>query len=175
MISSRSQRAVTAWGCVHTTRGELALWMPELLVHEQRSCCPPPYAKELNVTRRLFNTATVKSTISFIDGDKGILRYRGYPIEQLAEKSNFLEVGKIRHCILWWRCCWFPGLHAGIMMQERACSGVVPKRHCHDAQVAYLLVYGHLPLPKELARWEEAVMRHSAVPVTVVRCWSCYI
>jgi citrate synthase len=72
----------------------------------------------------LFNTATVKSTISYIDGDKGILRYRGYPIEQLAEKSSFLEV-------------------------------------------AYLLVYGHLPLPKELARWEEAVMRHSAVPVTV--------
>ena len=42
--------------------------------------------------RRLFNTATVKSKISFIDGDKGILRYRGYPIEQLAEKSTFLEV-----------------------------------------------------------------------------------
>jgi citrate synthase len=38
------------------------------------------------------NTALCKSKISFIDGDKGILRYRGYPIEQLAEKSNFLEV-----------------------------------------------------------------------------------
>ena len=38
------------------------------------------------------NTASTKSTITFIDGDKGILRYRGYPIEQLAEKSNFLEV-----------------------------------------------------------------------------------
>ncbi|MCB8951793.1 MAG: citrate synthase [Ardenticatenales bacterium] len=38
------------------------------------------------------NTASTKSTITFIDGDKGILRYRGYPIEQLAEHSTFLEV-----------------------------------------------------------------------------------
>jgi citrate synthase len=38
------------------------------------------------------NTASTKSTITYIDGDKGILRYRGYPIDQLAEKSNFLEV-----------------------------------------------------------------------------------
>ncbi len=38
------------------------------------------------------NTASTKSTITEIDGDKGILRYRGYPIEQLAEKSNYLEV-----------------------------------------------------------------------------------
>ena len=38
------------------------------------------------------NTASCKSKITFIDGDKGILRYRGYPIEQLAEKSNYLEV-----------------------------------------------------------------------------------
>lgn len=37
------------------------------------------------------NTASCKSTITFIDGDKGILRYRGYPIEQLAEGSNYLE------------------------------------------------------------------------------------
>ena len=38
------------------------------------------------------NTASCKSRITFIDGEKGILRYRGYPIEQLAEKSNYLEV-----------------------------------------------------------------------------------
>jgi citrate synthase len=37
------------------------------------------------------NTASCKSSITFIDGDRGILHYRGYPIEQLAEKSNFLE------------------------------------------------------------------------------------
>ena len=34
------------------------------------------------------NTAACKSKITFIDGDKGILRYRGYPIEQLAEKMH---------------------------------------------------------------------------------------
>jgi citrate synthase len=39
----------------------------------------------------LLNTATCMSKISYIDGDKGILRYRGYPIEQLAEKSTYLE------------------------------------------------------------------------------------
>ena len=38
------------------------------------------------------NTANCKSAITFIDGDKGILEYRGYPIEQLAEKSSYLEV-----------------------------------------------------------------------------------
>ena len=38
------------------------------------------------------NTASCKSAITFIDGAKGILRYRGYPIEQLAEQSSFLEV-----------------------------------------------------------------------------------
>ena len=38
------------------------------------------------------NTASTKSAITFIDGDAGILRYRGYPIEQLAEKSTYLEV-----------------------------------------------------------------------------------
>jgi len=38
------------------------------------------------------NTASCKSRITFIDGDLGILRYRGYPIEQLAEQSSYLEV-----------------------------------------------------------------------------------
>lgn len=38
------------------------------------------------------NTASTKSEITFLDGDKGILRYRGYPIEQLAEKTTYLEV-----------------------------------------------------------------------------------
>jgi citrate synthase len=38
------------------------------------------------------NTAACRSAITFIDGDRGILRYRGYPIEQLAEQSTFLEV-----------------------------------------------------------------------------------
>jgi citrate synthase len=38
------------------------------------------------------NTASTRSTITFLDGEKGILRYRGYPIAQLAESSGFLEV-----------------------------------------------------------------------------------
>jgi len=38
------------------------------------------------------NTAACASEITYIDGDAGILRYRGYPIEQLAEKSSFMEV-----------------------------------------------------------------------------------
>src|SRR5918999_885640 len=44
------------------------------------------------------NTASCRSAITFIDGDKGILRYRGYPIEQLAESATFLEVAYLlRH------------------------------------------------------------------------------
>jgi citrate synthase len=44
------------------------------------------------------NTASCKSAITFIDGDKGILRYRGYPIEQLAEGATFLETAwLLRH------------------------------------------------------------------------------
>ncbi|MEM7051396.1 MAG: citrate synthase [Acidobacteriota bacterium] len=38
------------------------------------------------------NTGSCESAITFIDGEKGILRYRGYPIEQIAEKADFLEV-----------------------------------------------------------------------------------
>jgi citrate synthase len=38
------------------------------------------------------NTGSTKSAITFLDGEKGILRYRGYPIEQLADKASFLEV-----------------------------------------------------------------------------------
>ena len=38
------------------------------------------------------NTASCRSAITFIDGDKGILRYRGYPIEELASRASFLDV-----------------------------------------------------------------------------------
>src|SRR5215212_10415138 len=41
------------------------------------------------------NTANCKSRITFIDGDKGVLLYRGYPIEQLAEQSDFLETASL--------------------------------------------------------------------------------
>lgn len=53
----------------------------------------------LRVTDRGFlNTAVIQSNITFIDGDKGILRYRGYPIEQLAENSSFLETA---YLLIW--------------------------------------------------------------------------
>ena len=46
----------------------------------------------ITVDRGFANTAETRSEVSFIDGEKGILRYRGYPIEQLAEQCSFLEV-----------------------------------------------------------------------------------
>jgi citrate synthase len=66
---------------------------------------PPPAARDGFDTSKLLartgrvaldvgfvNTASCTSAITFIDGDAGILRYRGYPIDQLAEHSTFLEV-----------------------------------------------------------------------------------
>ncbi|HEY2082343.1 MAG TPA: citrate synthase [Verrucomicrobiae bacterium] len=44
------------------------------------------------------NTGSCRSAITFIDGEKGILRYRGIPIEELAEKSTFMEVS---HLLIW--------------------------------------------------------------------------
>ncbi|MDA1273901.1 MAG: citrate synthase [Verrucomicrobia bacterium] len=58
------------------------------------------------------NTGSCSSAITFIDGDKGILRYRGIPIEELAEKSTFIEV-------------------------------------------AYLLIYGHLPKRSEMRKFSD--------------------
>ncbi|MBS1898593.1 MAG: citrate (Si)-synthase, partial [Actinobacteria bacterium] len=64
------------------------------------------------------NTASTKSAITFIDGDQGILRYRGYPIEQIANSCSYLEV-------------------------------------------AWLLIYGELPTPAELADFDEKIRRHT--------------
>ncbi len=63
------------------------------------------------------NTASCRSKITYIDGDKGILEYRGYPIEELAERCSFLEV-------------------------------------------AYLILNGELPTPKELDAWVDLVTHH---------------
>lgn len=49
-------------------------------------------AKIITLDYGFKNTGSTKSAITFLDGDKGILRYRGYSIEDLAEKSNFIEV-----------------------------------------------------------------------------------
>ncbi len=43
------------------------------------------------------NTGSCVSNITFIDGDQGILRYRGIPIEEMAEKSNFIETAYPHH------------------------------------------------------------------------------
>ena len=48
--------------------------------------------KAITLDPGFVNTGSCESGITFLDGENGILRYRGYPIEQLAEKSNFLEV-----------------------------------------------------------------------------------
>jgi len=58
---------------------------------------PSSALRELNPELRMYDpaflsTAACASAITYIDGDAGILRYRGYPIEQLAEKSTYLEV-----------------------------------------------------------------------------------
>src|SRR6267378_5023139 len=52
-------------------------------------------AKVITLDLGYKNTGATKSAITFLDGDKGILRYRGYSIEDLAEKSNFLEVAHL--------------------------------------------------------------------------------
>ena len=48
--------------------------------------------KAITLDPGFVNTGSCESGITYLDGEKGILRYRGYPIEQLAEKSNFIEV-----------------------------------------------------------------------------------
>ncbi len=64
------------------------------------------------------NTASCRSAITYIDGDAGILRYRGYPIDQLAQHSTFTEV-------------------------------------------SFLLIYGELPTPAELAAFETNLRNHT--------------
>ena len=66
------------------------------------------------------NTAACESRITYIDGDVGILRYRGYPIEQLAEKSTYLES-------------------------------------------AFLLLYGELPTPEQLATFTARIAKHTFI------------
>ncbi len=66
------------------------------------------------------NTGSCLSDITFIDGEKGILRHRGYPIEQLAERSGFLET-------------------------------------------SYLVIYGELPTPDQLAAFRREVTNHASV------------
>jgi citrate synthase len=77
------------------------------------------------------NTASTKSAITFLDGERGILRYRGIPIDELAEKSTFVEV-------------------------------------------AFLLIYGHLPNKVELATFSSALTRHSMLHEDMKRFYDGY-
>ena len=77
------------------------------------------------------NTACTQSAITFLDGEKGILRYRGIPIEQLAENATFVEV-------------------------------------------AYLLIYGHLPNKAELSNFSEQLTRHSMLHEDMKRFFDGY-
>ena len=78
------------------TLGDTKLEAPVIVGHRRRarhrhrrsSARRPGY---VTLDPAFMNTASTKSAITFIDGDKGILRYRGIPIEQLAEKSTFVE------------------------------------------------------------------------------------
>jgi citrate synthase len=67
---------------IEGTEGERAIVIEQLRAKTGLITLDPGYA----------NTGSCRSAITFIDGEKGILRYRGYPIEELAEKSTFLEV-----------------------------------------------------------------------------------
>jgi citrate synthase len=73
--------------------GELPLTEVPATVGESGLNIAPLMKETAHVTldHGFLNTAACSSAITYIDGDAGILRYRGYPIEQLAEKSSFLE------------------------------------------------------------------------------------
>jgi citrate synthase len=73
--------------------GELPLPVAPATVGESGIDIAPLLKSTGNVTldHGFVNTASCRSSITYIDGDAGILRYRGYPIEQLAEQSSFLE------------------------------------------------------------------------------------
>src|SRR5215475_13899114 len=70
---------------VEGTEGEKALDISTLRNHTSCITLDDGYA----------NTGSCLSKITFIDGEKGILRYRGIPIEELAEKSSFVEVAHL--------------------------------------------------------------------------------
>ena len=71
-------------------------------------------------------TASCESRITYIDGEQGVLLYRGYPVEQLAERSSFLEV-------------------------------------------AYLLLLGELPTPKQLAEFTHSICYHTMINEALLR------
>src|SRR6266700_2147723 len=77
------------------------------------------------------NTAATASSITYLDGEQGILRYRGIPIEELAAQATFVEV-------------------------------------------AFLLIYGHLPTSNELGAFSEELTRHSMLHEDMKRFFDGY-
>jgi citrate synthase len=77
------------------------------------------------------NTGATQSQITFLDGETGILRYRGYPIEQLAEQSSFLEV-------------------------------------------AYLLIYGALPITDQFDDFSKKIVRHTLIHEDMKRFYEAF-
>ena len=96
--------------CEQGTEGESAIDIGALLKE----------AGVLTLDYGYANTASTRSAITYLDGERGILRYRGYPIEELADRATFIEV-------------------------------------------AYLLIYGELPTPRELEAWEGEIRRHTLI------------
>ena len=89
MTSGNGEKATLQFGdksielpVVHGTENERAVDISKLRAETGLITLDPGYG----------NTGSCSSSITFIDGEKGILRYRGYPIKELAEKSTFLEV-----------------------------------------------------------------------------------
>jgi citrate synthase len=74
-------RGTVQLSVIRGTEGETGIDIGRLRAETKMITFDPGYA----------NTGSCRSAITFIDGEKGILRYRGYPIEELAEKSTFLE------------------------------------------------------------------------------------
>jgi citrate synthase len=89
-------------------------------------------------------TAATESAITELDGDAGILRYRGYPIEQLAEHSTYLDGdnGVLRY--------------RGYPIEQLA-------EKSSFLEVAYLLVHGDLPTAPQLDQWVHDVTHHTFV------------
>src|ERR687886_810780 len=82
MVPDQNQRGTFELPIVPATQGESAIDVSKLLSSTGFITLDPGFV----------NTAATTSTITYIDGDAGILRYRGYPIEQLAAQSTFIEV-----------------------------------------------------------------------------------
>lgn len=77
------------------------------------------------------NTGATKSAITFLDGEEGVLRYRGYSIEELADKASFMEV-------------------------------------------SYLLIYGELPTPTQLTKFETNIKMHTLVHEDMKRFFEAF-